>query len=168
MTPELHPGANPASSSAPGREHQARIDAALRALGTAEPGSALQGRILTHLAAARLAAEAGPRTSRRVLPHYAARVLGFLSVGILSVFIVGGSVRHSRRVPAAVVAPPVLELPSSGLGAASAVHPAAPQSAPLPADGNARGRSARPRGRARIAPHARKAPGVALPAPSVP
>jgi hypothetical protein len=59
-------------------------------------------------------------------------------------------------------------LPGQGIGAASAVHPAAPASAPVPAGQGARGRSSRRSGpgRARIAPHTPKAPGVAVPAPS--
>jgi hypothetical protein len=76
---------------------------------------------------------------------------------------------HSRRIkPGQVVAPPVLVLPGNGIGAASAVHPAAPATAPVPAGQSSRGRSTRHSGpgRARIAPHSRKAPGVAVPAPS--
>ncbi|MGC2298214.1 MAG: hypothetical protein WA476_05380 [Acidobacteriaceae bacterium] len=150
------------------------IDATLRSVGSATPAAGLEGRILTHIASERIKLEAAP-AHRPVwacfgqLHPFPARALGLVTACLLGFIIVAGSVAHSRRIkPGQVVAPPVLVLPSNGIGAASAVHPAAPASAPVPAGQSSRGRSA-PRsgpGRARIAPHSRKAPGVAVPAPS--
>jgi hypothetical protein len=88
---------------------------------------------------------------------------------LLAAVIVVGSVSHSRRIhSSSISAPPALELPTHGIGAASAIHPAAPASAPVPAGPTARGRSPRHsiHGRARIHAHARKAPGVAVPGPA--
>jgi hypothetical protein len=148
----------------------AAIDGALRSVGTADPAPGLEGRILMRLAAARVKAEASPARfslfaglRQRRLPLQA---LGVLTSCLLAVVIVAGSVSHSRHLrPGQIVAPPSLVLPGHGIGAASAIHPAAPSSAPLPAGQGARGRSVRRSGRARIAPHAPKAPGVAVPAP---
>jgi len=141
----------------------AAIDAALRTVGSTTPASGLEGRILTRLASERLKIEAEPAPSRfRWLP---ARALGLVTACLLGFVVVAGSVSHSRRIRPQLIAPPSLVLPDQGIGAASAVHPAAPASAPVPA--GQPGRSARRSspGRARIAPHTRKAPGVAVPAP---
>jgi hypothetical protein len=81
----------------------------------------------------------------------------------LGFVVVAGSVSHSRRIRPQLVAPPSLVLPGQGIGAASAVHPAAP--APVPAGQPGRSTRNSGPGRARIAPHTRKAPGVAVPAP---
>lgn len=148
-----------------------RIDAALRAVGTAVPDSGLEGRILTRLAAARMQVDAGAAATGffRRLPRPVAPLLGFACAGALCTVIVVGSVDHSRRHPGNFAPPPpVLSVPGAGVGAASAMHPAAPATAPVPAGPVSRGRSAHRvgPGRARIAPHARKAPGVAVPAPS--
>lgn len=143
---------------------QSRIDAALRHISTSSPEPGLEGRILNRLAAARLSVNAAPSLMRRAL----APLLGCAFAGILCVAIVGGSIRHSYRYhPGTATAPPVLQIPGTGVGAASAVHQAAPASAPVPAGPAARGRSTHraAQGRARIAPQARKAPGVAVPAP---
>jgi len=147
----------------------AAIDAALSSVGAAEPASGLQGRILMRLAAERMKMDAAPAR----FPLFGrssgvpVRALGVLTCCLLAFVIVAGSVSHSRHIKAGqAVAPPVLVLPAQGIGAASAVHPAAPATAPLPAGQGARGRSVHRTGRARIAPHARKAPGVAVPAPS--
>ena len=152
----------------------ATIDAALRSVGSATPTAGLQGRILTRLASERLRLEAAPPrlfplTRFGRLHPVPARALGLVTACLLGFVIVAGSVVHSRRIkPGQVVAPPVLVLPGNGIGAASAVHPAAPATAPVPAGQSSRGRSTRHSGpgRARIAPHSRKAPGVAVPAPS--
>lgn len=153
----------------PGAENRtnAAIDAALRSVGTARPAPDLHGRILTRLAAERIQREAAHapsffssrlgRAARASVP-----VLYGLGACLFCFVIVFGSVSHSRQLHHGVVAPPVLTLPGQGIGAANAVHPAAPASTPAP-PGQA-GRAHR-RGRARIAPHAHKAPGVALPAP---
>lgn len=162
-----------ALASGPGDRAGRRIDEVLRRLGSAAPESGLEGRILTRLAAARLACQADPVSGSRLaaprrLPRLALPVLGLASMGVLCAVIVGGSVSPSRR-SAPLSAPPVLQLPGQGIGAASAVRPAAPASTPVPADTPGRGRSAHrdaAHGRARIAPHARKAPGVVVPAPS--
>jgi hypothetical protein len=146
---------------------EARIDAALRNIGASSPDPGLEGRILNRLAAARLQVDASPSLPRR-LPRALAPLFGFAFAGLMCAVIVGGSISHSRRFhPGTVPAPPVLQLPGTGVGAASAVHPAAPASAPVPAGPAARGRSSHraAQGRARIAPQARKAPGVAVPAP---
>jgi len=148
-----------------------RIDAALHEVGTATPAPGLEGRILTRLAAQRskLGALPGSLPSRapRRLQQIFVPVFGFASAVLMCAAIVGGSVSHSRRTPPGQVAPPVIHLPGTGVGAASAVHPGAPASAPVPAGPAARGRSVRHAspGRARIAPHAHKAPGVAVPLP---
>lgn len=143
---------------------ESRIDAALRHISASSPEPGLEGRVLHRLAAARLSVNLAPSLMRRAL----APLLGCAFAAILCVAIVGGSISHSRRYHlGAVPAPPVLQLPGTGVGAASAVHQAAPASAPVPAGPAARGRSSRraAQGRARIAPQARKAPGVAVPAP---
>ncbi len=147
------------------------IDASLRTVGSAEPRSGLEGRILTRLASQRVKMEAAPTRfpqlrlgSGRRLP---VRALGVLTSCLLAFVIVAGTISHSHKLHSSqVVAPPSLVLPAQGIGAASAVHPAAPASAPVPAGQGARGHSNHHSGRARIAPQARKAPGVAVPAPS--
>jgi len=148
----------------------AAIDNALAGVGAATPEDGLEGRILNRLAAERIRLAAEPKQqplfgSRGSL---AAKGLGFLTACLMGFVIVASSVTHSRRIkPASVIAPPALVLPGHGIGAASAVHPASPASAPVPASQAARGRSSRTtQGRARIAPHSRKAPGVAVPAPA--
>jgi hypothetical protein len=150
----------------------ALIDAALRRVSSAAPASDLQGRILNRLAAERCSREAAPVESgflprlHRITRASAPIVCG-LSACLVAAVIVAGSVSHSRRMHTnPVLAPPVLALPAHGLGAASAVHPAAPASTPAPVGQNSRGRSAqKSRGRARIAPHAHKAAGIAVPVP---
>lgn len=148
-----------------------RIDAALRAIGTAAPASDLHGRILTRLAAERIA----PRRANTGLAALLHRMPRFAGAAVTAVFlcvagsaIVIGSVEHSRslhRPP--VVAPPIPGLPGNGIGAASAVHPAAPASAPVLAAPTSRGRARPPatQGRAKIKRHAHKAPGVTVPPP---
>ncbi len=148
-----------------------RIDAALRDLGTVTPAEGLEGRILTRLAASRSNMEALPGLRQRTLhrrPRLVGPFAGFASASLVCVAIVLGSVSHSRRIQPGQIAPPLIQLPATGVGAASAVHPGAPASAPVPAGPAARGRSVRHAGpgRARIAPHAHKAPGVAVPAPA--
>lgn len=153
--------------SGPGEKWQPGIDAALRSAGSATPPEGLEGRILTRLAAARLA-DPGTSWFGR-WPRYGLPALGFAAAGLVCAVVVVGSVEHSRGIhPGRIPAPPVLALPGQGMGAASAVHPAAPASAPLAAGPNDRGRSTRrlSRARARIAPNARKAHGVAVPAPA--
>lgn len=142
-----------------------RIDAALRAVGTAVPEPGIEGRILTRLAAERGAAAAVPA---RWWPRYSFPALGIATAGLACAVIVVGSVNHSRLHHPGHIAPPVLALPGNGVGAASAVHPAAPVTMPVPATAATRGRSTRTlsHGRARIAPHARKANGVVVPAPA--
>jgi hypothetical protein len=148
------------------------IDETLQSIGTATPASGLEGRILTRLASERIKMEAAPAKFPLLArlsgsSRNSARALGLVTASLLGFVIVAGSVSHSRKLHSSqIVAPPVLVLPSNGIGAASAVHPAAPASAPVPAGQSARGRSAHRSGRARIAPHSRKAPGVAVPAPS--
>lgn len=150
------------------------IDEALHSVGAATPTPGLQGRILTRLASERMKMEAAPARFPLLahlgqLPRRSAPALGVVTACLLAFVIVAGSVSHSRKLHSGqIVAPPVLVLPGQGIGAASAVHPAAPASAPVPAGQGARGRSSRRSGpgRARIAPHTPKAPGVAVPAPS--
>lgn len=138
---------------------QQRIDAALRDAGSATPPAGLEGRILTRLAAARIAE---PRAGWF---RYFRPALGFAAAGLMCAVVVVGSVEHVRR-PGHAPAPPVLTLPGQGMGAASAEHPAAPASAPLAAGPKDHGRSTHKLShpRARIAPNARKANGVAVPA----
>lgn len=148
-----------------------QIDAALRAVGSAMPEAGLQGRILNRLAAERIAfddAPAGLAALWRRMPRFAGAALTAVFICVAGSAIVIGSLDHSRglhHVP--VVAPPIPGLPGNGIGAASAVHPAAPVSVPVPASQSSRGRSARTadRGRARIQRHAHKASGVAVPPP---
>jgi hypothetical protein len=162
MTLERHPGTD--------SRHDVEIDAALRELGTATPEPGLEGRVLTRLAAARMQSGAGSsakivwwrRLRRPVMP-----LMGFTCAGLLCAAIVAGSVSHSRHNQTGPVPPPAIQMPGTGVGAASAMHPAAPASTPVPAGTSSRGRSSRHnnKGRARITPQAHKAPGVALPAP---
>jgi len=139
------------------------VDEALHRAGSVAPAPGLEGRILTRLAAQRLRMDSLPAARLRGSPlsrRLPMQVLGVLTGCLLAFVIVAGSVMHSRKTTHPLVAPPSLVLPSQGVGAASAVRPAAPASAPVPAGPAARGRSTRHAGRARIAPHARKAPGV--------
>lgn len=147
----------------------ARLDAALRAVGTAVPDPGMEGRILTRVAAARMESPAGTaRFWLRGMPRFVAPLAGFASAGLVCGVIVVGSVRHSHQLrPGVPVPPPVLQIQGAGVGAASAVHPANPGTA-VPASPTARGRATHrtaQRGRARIAAHAKKAPGVAVPVP---
>lgn len=172
MTPHLEPDSTATPVSPPGTT-EALIDAALRSVGTADPASDLQGRILNRLAAERIGAEVAAASSPllvrlRRLTHVSTPALCGLSACVFAGIIVLGSVSHSHKLHTnPILAPPVLALPAHGLGAASAVHPAAPASTPAPVGQESRGRSARnsKQGRARIAPHAHKAPGIAVPAP---
>ena len=145
-------------------KRQQQIDAALRSVGSAAPPEGLEGRVLTRLAAARVE---GARGSHFVLTRYMFPALGFAAAGLMCAVIVVGSVEHTRVRPFPGHVPaPVLVLPGQGMGAASAVHPAAPSTAPLAAGPGEHGRSTRrvSHARARIAPNARKAGGVAVPA----
>lgn len=144
---------------------QQNIDAALRSTGSATPPEGLEGRILTRLAAARAADSPVFRVSR--WRRYTMPTLGFAAGGLMCAVIVVGSVDHARVHHPGHVAAPVLVLPGQGMGAASAVHPAAPASAPIAAGTQDHGRSIRKlsHARAHIAPNARKAHGVAVPAP---
>lgn len=150
--------------------HAGEIEAALRDLGKATPEPGLEGRVLTRLAAARMKAGAGSSTKFvwwRRLPRPIMPLMGFCCAGVLCAVIVAGSVSHSHHNPTGPVPPPVIQMPGTGVGAASAMHPAAPASTPVPAGTASRGHSNRrnSRGRARITPEAHKAPGVAVPAP---
>lgn len=148
----------------------ARIDAALHSVGSATPGPGLEGRILTRLAAERLKDDAASarsgwaaRLSR--IPRLPRQMLGLATACLIGFVIVAGSVSHSHRTRFNHgSAPPSLVLPGSGIGAASAVHPAAPASTPAPTGQPGRSTRDSGPGRARIAPHSRKAPG-AVPAP---
>jgi len=149
----------------------ATIDAALRSVGTTTPEDGLEGRILNRLAAERLKLDTQSQSRPRFGAYgsLTARALGLMTACLMGFVIVAGSVSHSRKVKSgSTAAPPSLVLPGRGVGAASAVHPASPASAPVPASQAARGRSLRKSGpgRARIAPHTRRAPGVAVPAPA--
>ncbi|MGA7525518.1 MAG: hypothetical protein WBW84_23930 [Acidobacteriaceae bacterium] len=151
-----------------------RIDGALRAVGSAAPEADLQGRILNRLAAERVAMEHAPGGLAGLLrrtPRFTGAALTAVFICVAGTAIVIGSVDHSHGLHRApVVAPPVPGLPGlpgNGIGAASAVHPAAPVSVPVPATRSSRGRSSRSasHGRARIQRHAHKAAGVRVPAP---
>ena len=145
-----------------------RVDRALQSIGSATPATGLEGRILNRLAAERLRMESEPAPSLwSRLPQFPKQALGLVSACLLGFVIVAGSISHSRRMSAGHGSvPPPLVLPGSGIGAASAVHPAAPASTPAPAGVPGRAaRSAQP-GRARIAPHSRKAPGAVPAQPS--
>jgi hypothetical protein len=141
------------------------IDEALHRVGSAAPAPGLEGRILTRLAAERMQMDTAPTRPAFFRRPALSRSLGLVSGCLLAFVVVAGSVMHSRRLHAnQPVAPPALVLPGHGIGAASAVHPAAPASAPVPAGQAAHGRSTRRDGRARISPQSRKPPGV-TPAP---
>jgi hypothetical protein len=145
------------------RETSTRIDAALRAAGTVTPEPGFEGRILARLAEARNdgSAAAVSRLTRAFAP-----ALAFACATLTCALIVGSSVRFSHRShPGPVTGPPAVQMQGTGVGAASAVHPAGPASAPIPAGTAGRGSHRTAQGRARIAPQARKAPGVAVPAP---
>lgn len=148
-------------------ELDGQIDAALRAIGSVAPAAGMEGRILTRLAEARSGADQPVRSTHRVF-RFMVPLAGIASASLVCGVIVVASVNHSHRPhPGMVAPPPILEM-QGGVGAASAVHPAPPASAaPVPAGPAARGRSTHKtaqHGRARIAPHAKRAPGVALPA----
>jgi hypothetical protein len=150
-----------------------RIDRALESIGAATPAAGLEGRILNRLAAERIAVASKPARIawlNKVMgrsPRFSRHALGAASALALCFAIVAGSVNHSRRTSHGVLPPPV-PLAGQGIGAASAVHPAAPASTPAPAGEPGRASRSAERspdqGRARIAPHSRKAPG-AVPAP---
>jgi len=161
MTLERHSGTD--------SRHDAEVDAVLRELGTATPEPGLEGRVLVRLAAARMQGVATSVWWRR-MPRPVMPLMGFTCAGVLCAVIVAGSVSHSHHNQTGPVPPPVIQMPGTGVGAASAMHPAAPASTPVPAGTAGRGRSARhsSKGRARIAPEAHKAPGVAVPAPDSP
>jgi hypothetical protein len=151
------------------------IDASLRVLGSSPPPTGLEGRILTRLAAERLHQECAPArrfwlvSLQQRMPKRTAPALGFASAGLVCVILVAGSVRYSHRPHAEPVAVPApLQMPSQGLGAASAEHPAAPASNPVAAAPTSRGRSARhtKHGRARVGRHAKTPEGVIVPVPS--
>lgn len=152
-----------------------RIDGTLQALGAATPPPGMEGRILTRVAAERLHMEAAPGSAswlpilRQRMPRGSAPALGFASAGLVCALMVVGSVTYSHRSHGAPVPVPVtLQTPSQAIGAAAAVHPAAPASSPVVAGPQSRGRSARhaKHGRARVQPQATKAPGVIVPVPS--
>lgn len=160
-----------------------RIDAALRSAGEATPAPGLEGRILSRLAAERKQRSADPGalsgflrsgfsrvgfTTFGRLSRFSAPALGCLGSLLVAALIVTGSVSHSRRnLPSQGPVAPALHLPGSGVGAAAAAHAAGPSSAPIPAEKSANGRSGHrsARGRARIAPRAKKAQGVVVPNP---
>jgi hypothetical protein len=150
------------------RENGARIDAALRAVGTASPEPGLEGRILTRLAAARVEGDAGANAGRKWrMMRAAAPAVGFVTACLMCTVIVVSSVRFSHHNhPGPLAGPPVIQPSGNGVGAASAVHPAGPAQAPMPAGTAGRSSRRTSQGRARITPQARKAPGVAVPAPS--
>lgn len=142
------------------------IDAGLGAIGTAAPPEGMEGRILTRLASERMAAGLQSSAWMAGWRRFSIPALGFASAGVMGAIIVVGSVSYSHRAKGTPVAMPVaLPGSSQGIGAASAVHLAAPATAPVVAGAESRGRSAHRagHGRARVAPHARKAPGVAVP-----
>jgi hypothetical protein len=148
------------------RETGSRIDAALHAVGRATPEPGFEGRILTRVAQARAEGTAGAGSDHRLM-RAARPALGFVCATLLCGVIVGSSVRFSHHNhPGPVAGPPAIRMPGTGVGAASAVHPAGPASAPVPAGTAGRSSRRSTQGRARIAPQARKAPGVAVPAPS--
>lgn len=145
-----------------GKLDDARIDAALRSVGTARPEAGLEGRVLTRLAETRLGAARLAGAPAAGWRRYSAGVVGFAAVSLVCAVVVGGSVERERTRPGPTPAAPVLALPGPGMGAASAVHPAGPASAPLPAGTMDHGRAVHrlSHGRARIAEHAHKAKGV--------
>jgi hypothetical protein len=149
----------------------ARIDNALRSVGAVTPDTGFQGRILSRLAAERIARPARPPVFIRLfatgrMPRFPRAALGLGTACVLGFGIVAGSVSHSRRAGHGVLPPP-LPLSGQGLGAASAMHPAAPASTPAPAGVSGRASQPSPdKGRAEIQPHSHKAPGV-VPAPPV-
>ncbi len=164
MKPEIDPGSDSRVNN--------RIDAALRSLGNSLPAPGLEGRLLTRLAAERMrmgsATNAFPASRTGWLRRFSAPALGTASTLLVGAVIVAGSVSHSRHIaPAPVSVAPVLHLPASGVGAASAAHPAGPSSAPIPAGKSARGHAIHRQGRARIAPGAHKAKGIVVPRPAV-
>lgn len=155
-------------------ENMEKIDAALRMLGSATPDPGMAGRILTRVAAARTGEDrtTEQRMHRLGLRHVLGPVAGFASVGVMCGVIVVASVNHSYRHTPGMIAAPVLPMQGGGVGAASAVRPAAPGST-APADSAARSsqrgnHTTAQHGRARIGADAKKAPGVAVPAPGSP
>lgn len=145
-------------------DYEEQVDAVLRAIGSEVPDPGMEGRILARLAAARSGAD---QTAHRIY-RFMIPLASFASAGLVCGVIIVASVNHSHRYHPGMAAPPPILQIQGGVGAASAIHPAAPASAaPIPAGPAARGRSTHKtaqHGRARIAPQAKKAPGVALPA----
>ncbi len=143
-----------------------RIDRALGNIGSATPASGFEGRILNRLAAERFRMDSEPALSLwSRLPRLPKQALGLATACLLGFVVVAGSISHSRRTSLNHgPVPPPLVLPGNGIGAASAIHPAAPASTPAPAGEPGRAARSTQAGRARIAPHSRKAPG-AVPAP---
>lgn len=138
--------------------HDDRIGRALRALGSVEPASGMESRILAELARAEVKSGASRFFS---MPRV---VVMFAAAGTVCAVIVAGSVTYSHHIlPIA----PGLHLPGesqSGVGAASAAR-VAPQ--PVTASPNDRPRSVRKtvNGRAVISPEAKKHAGVPVPKP---
>lgn len=154
-------------------ENMEKIDAALRMLGSARPDPGMAGRILTRVAAARTGEDRATehRVHRLGLRHLLGPVAGFATVGVMCGAIVVASVNHSHRHTPGMIATPVLPM-QGGVGAASAIRPAAPGST-APADSAARSsqrgsHTTALHGRARIGANAKKAPGVAVPDPGTP
>ena len=139
-----------------------RVDQALRSVGSAAPTPGFEGRILNRLATERVRMESEPQPSLwSRMPRFSRQALGLATASLLGFAIVAGSISHSRRIGSGHgPVPPPLVLPGQGIGAASAVHPAAPASTPAPAGEPGRGAPSSQPGRARIAPHSRRAPGA--------
>jgi hypothetical protein len=137
----------------------ARIDAALKRLGSAAPHAGIEERVLARIAKV----ETRSRSKTSQWFRMPGITFNAALAALACVAIVVGSVSHSRRTVTGPV--PGLELPArtdSGVGAASAVHMA---SQPVAAAGKGRARSNRSTtpGRARVSPQVRKPSGVAVP-----
>jgi hypothetical protein len=108
-----------------------RLDAALRALGSVAPASGLEGRVLARLDAERVRMRNTSRENRAVFFRMTSSIFGVCGAALACALIVMASVSYSHRTNP--VLPGTMQTGGSGVGAASAMHRAAPQPlAPAP------------------------------------
>jgi hypothetical protein len=108
-----------------------QLDATLRALGSAAPASGLEGRVLARLDAERARMRDRSGENRTVFFRMTSSIFGVCGAALACTLIVVASVSYSHRANPALG--PAMQMGGSGVGAASAMHRAAPQPlAPAP------------------------------------